>query len=112
MFILCCATLSDDQLDAVWPRDVGDAAVVSAVPQPHVGDEQLAGGHRDNLRRGDDHHHLHHNYHHNHHYLLRLQRDAGSVLGSEHAAVPCPVQSHGRLGHVRDADSGAVVKNI
>ena len=63
MFILCCATLSDDQLDAVWPRDVGDAAVVGAVPQPHVGDEQLAGGHRDNLRRGDHHHHHHHNHH-------------------------------------------------
>ena len=53
MFILCCGTLSDDQLDAVGPRDVGDAAVVGAVPQPHVRDEQLAGGHRDNLRRGD-----------------------------------------------------------
>ena len=51
--LLCCGTLSDDQLDAVGPRDVGDAAVVGAVPQPHVGDEQLAGGHRDNLRRGD-----------------------------------------------------------
>ena len=50
--LLCCGTLSDDQLDAVGPRDVGDAAVVGAVPQPHVGDEQLAGGHRDNLRRG------------------------------------------------------------
>ena len=111
--LLCCGTLSDDQLDAVGPRDVGDAAVVGAVPQPHVGDEQLAGGHRDNLRRG-------HGViiiiviiiRHHHHHLLRLQRDAGSVLGSEHAAVPCPVQRHGRLGHVRDAGSGALVKNI
>ena len=45
-------------------------------------DEELAGGHGDNL--------------------LRLEGDPGPVLGCEHAAVPGPVQAVGRPGHVRD----------
>ena len=76
--------MSDDQLDAVWLGDVGDAGVVGRVRHLDVRDEELAGGHG--------------------HNLLRLEGDPGPVLGSEHAAVPGPVQAVRGPGHVRDAD--------
>lgn len=84
IFFVSIHTLSDDQLDAVGLGDVGDAGVVGRVRHLDVRDEELAGGHGDNL--------------------LRLEGDPGPVLGSEHAAVPGPVQAVRGPGHVRDAD--------